>query len=319
MQIAPGLVWTSEIDRELSSRDGRRIRLKIRKPRLPWRYAPRSTERRVYTECGGPRIYHDKYLDAQGVAAAVRKACGPRKARRVFDPGGPEAGTLSGARRAAGLFDENWDREFPLTRKERELIEQGKPVPDPFFAPPTSPAPENWIDDKLRRIRGTFGPTKYQTPKGWLPFCPEGGYGMTCAGPDGEVGWTGGSRPLTPLEVARFTEAYCAPGQCQVPGKISPPPGFKEISFKMKPRNPAVALKASCQPVLAPEPAIMDVPLGPPEPVPAAPAGLPPAITKGCPPGFGWLISDIGIGCRPLELPLRRATAEELLYFGIGG
>lgn len=317
MWIGPGIVWAPELDREQSTRDGRRIRFKIRKPRLPWTYTPRSRERRVYTECGGKRIYHDKYFDAQGIAAAVRKACGPRKIRRTFDPGGPEAGTLYGARRAAGLFDENWDREFPLTRKERELIAAGQPVPDPFFAPPTTPAPENWIDDKLRRLRGTFGPTQYQTPKGWAPFCPEGGFGITCAGPDGEVGWTGGTTPLTPLDVQRFKEAYCAPGQCQTGGKISPPPGYREFVVKVKPRNPAVALKASCQPVLAPEPVVMDVPLPPPGPPPEQPAPTAPLITKGCPVGWYWGIGLTGIRCVPIGLGAPPATAADLGYFDV--
>lgn len=273
MRVDPGIRWEADNDPVASRQMGRTGRVKVRKPRLPWTYKPRSTERREYTECGGPRIYRDKFTDMQGYLRAVRKACGPRRTAREFDVSGAEGGTLVGARRAAGLFDDNWDKQFPLTRKERELLEQGKPIPDPFFAPPTTPAPENWIDDKLRRLRGTFGPTQYQTPKGWLRFCPEGGTGITCAGPDGEVGWTGGSRALTPLEVERFKEAYCAPGQCQTGGKISPPPGFKEFVVKMKPRNPAVLLKSSCQPVLAPGPIVQDVPLeAPPPPGPPPPS-----------------------------------------------
>lgn len=188
---------------------------------------------------------------------------------------------------------------------------------DLFFAPPTTPVPENWIDDKLRRIRGTFGPTQYQTPKGWLRFCPEGGYGISCAGPDGEVGWTGGDRPLTELEVAQFKDAYCAPGQCQTGGKITPPAGFKEFVVKSAPRNPAVLLKASCQPVLRPDPVIMDVPLlGPgaaPEPPPPPLVG----ITKGCPPGWIWCIGLTGIRCFPREICFQPATAADLAYFGI--
>jgi hypothetical protein len=286
---------------------------------LPWRYAPRSRERRLYSECGTGKIYHDLYADAQGLAEAIRKKCGPRKLRRTFDPGGPEAGTLSGARRAPGLFDENWDREFPLTRRERELFERGAAPEEFFFEPPTTPAPENWIDDKLRRIRGTFGPTKYQTPKGWLPFCPKGGYAISCAGPDGQVAWVGGDRPLTPGEVEDFKAAYCAAGQCQVGGRISPPTGFKELVTKTKPRNPAVQLKASCQPVLATAPVVVDVPLAPPGPVPVPPPTVTGPITQGCPPGYFWAVTSIGIGCRPIGFPLRAATAEELLYFGLGG
>ena len=254
-------------------RPGRPLRVRVRRPRLPWTYTPRSSTRRIYSECGRGRVYHDVYSTPEGLAAAIKKACGPRKARRQFDPGGPEAGTLAEARRAGGLFDENWDREFPTTRKEREVIAAGGQVPDFFFQPPTTPAPENWIDDKLKRIRGTFGPTKYFTPKAMQPFCPTGGYAISCAGPDGEVGWVGGDRPLTPLETKRFTDAYCAAGQCQTPGKTTPPAGFKEISSKVKPRNAAVLLKASCQPVLAPAPVIQDVPQPPAAPAPVAPGG----------------------------------------------
>jgi hypothetical protein len=201
-----------------------------------------------------------------------KKYCGPRKGRRLFDPGGAESGTLAGARRAPGLFDENWDREFPLTRKERETLAAGGQVLDPFFAPPTTPNPGNWIEDKIKRIRGTFGPTLFQTPKAYTRFCKDGGFGITCAGPDGEVGWTGGTVPLTPLDVDRFREAYCSPGQCQTAGKVAPPSGYTEFVVKTTPRNPAVRLKASCQPVLAAEPVIMDVPLPP-----GAPAVAPPA------------------------------------------
>lgn len=293
MSLAPGLRWDAELDAAAPRRRGQPIRFKVRKPKLPWTYKPRSIERRIYTECGGRRIYHDKYNGPQGVAAAVAKLCGPRKRARDFGVGGPEAGTLSGARRVAGLFDSNWATDFPLTRAEQRALQEGRlrfdadtgtltetalrpglkvPVSlDPFFAPPTTPAPANWIDDALRRVRGTFGPTKYQTAKGWLPFCPAGGRGITCAGPDGEVGWTGGTIPLTPLDVQRFKEAYCAPGQCQTGGKISPPPGYKEFVIKTKPHNPAVLLKASCQPVLAPELVIMDRPLSAPADAPREP------------------------------------------------
>jgi hypothetical protein len=272
VRLDPGIVWEADDDPVASRQLGRTGRVKVRKPRLPWRYARRSTTPREYTECGRGRIYRDQFTDMQGYLRAVRKKCGPRKLAREFDVTGAEGGTLVGARRAAGLFDDNWDKQFPLTRKERELLEQGKRPEQFFFEPPTTPAPENWIDDKIRRIRGTFGPTKYQTAKGWLPFCPQGGLGLTCAGPDGEVGWVGGSVPLTPLDVQRFKEAYCAPGQCQTGGKISPPAGYREVVVKTKPRNPAVLLKASCQPVLAPAPVVMDVPPGaPPGPAPAPP------------------------------------------------
>jgi len=302
-----------DVDPDASRPDLRRTRFKVRKPRLPWTYAPRSKERRLYTECGGPRIYHDRYSSPAGLAAAIKKACGPRKMVREFDPGGPEAGTLVDARRAAGLFDSNWDREFPLTRKEREALGAGALVPDPFFAPPTSPAPENWIDDKLKRIRGTFGPTRYTTPKGLLPFCPEGGFGITCAGPDQEVAWTGGTTPLTPLDVARFKEAYCAPGQCQTGGKLTPPAGYKELVIKMKPRNPAVRLKASCQPVLSPEPVIMDFPPPPAGPVPAPSPAAPVGITAGCPAGWYWAIGLTGVACSDPALHRQPATAEQLI------
>lgn len=296
---------------------GRVPRRKVRKPRLPWRYAPRSKTAREYTECGRGRIYRDQYTDLQGYLRAVRKRCGPRVTAREFDVTGAEGGTLVGARRAAGLFDDNWDRQFPLTRKERELLEVGEEPLELFFEPPTTPNPGNWIDDKIRRLRGTFGPTQYQTPKAWQRFCPQGGTGITCAGPDGEVGWTGGDRALTPLEVKQFTDAYCAPGQCQTGGKLAPPSGFREFVVKVKPRNPAVLLKASCQPVLAPEPVIADVALGPPAPTPAPPPPGPKRITAGCLPGEFWVISDIGLRCSINGGGGRVATVEDLIYFGL--
>jgi len=278
--VEPGRRWAADLDPAAVSRPGRPARFAVRKPRLPWTYTPRSFARRTYTECGGPRIYHDKYATAAGLAAAIKKACGPKKTRREFDAGGPEAGTLAGARRVVGLFDFNWDREFPLTKKERVELQATGDVLDAFFQPPTTPDPGNWVDDKLKRIRGTFGPTLYQTPKAYSAFCPDGGFAISCAGPDGEVGWRGGQVALTPLDVARFKDAYCAPGQCQTGGKIEPPAGYKEFVVKVAPRNPAVRLKASCQAVLAPEPVIQDVKLS----APAAPPAAPPSWQ--CPPAF---------------------------------
>lgn len=339
VQLFPGIRWVDEIDREHSTPDGKRVRVKVRKPKLPWTYAPRSTERRVYTECGGRRIYHDKYNGPQGVIAAVAKLCGPRKRARDFDPGGPEAGTLAGARRAAGLFDYNWGTDFPLTRAEQRALQEGRlrfdaesgqlietelrpgaqylGALDPFLAPPTSPAPENWLEDKFQRLSGRFGPTLFRTPDAYSRFCPTGGYGISCAGPDGEVGWVGGSTPLTPLDVQRFKEAYCAPGQCQTGGKISPPPGFKEFVVKVKPRNPGTALKASCEPKAAPEPVVMDVPVPPPAAVEMVPPPGTPLITKGCPPGWYWGIGLTGIRCVPIGIGAPAATAADLGYFNI--
>jgi len=294
---------------------GGTVRLRRRAPRLPWRYPPRRTGL-PYTECGGRVVKRwDHTPTAQEIIVAVARLCGPRKTARQFDAGGPEAGTLVGARRAAGLFDAGWGEVFPLTRKEQQAYQQGAAVPDPFFAPPTTPHPSNWIDDKLQRLRGTFGPTAYVSPKGYFPFCPAGGHGFTCAGPDGEVGWTGGSRPLTPLEAAQFREAYCDPGQCQEGGKLTPPDGFKEFVVKTKPRNPAVALKASCRPVLAPEPIVMDVvlPALPGEP----PAPPPPYITKGCPAGSAWVVTTIGCRCDKLPTILPLADAAQLARCGI--
>lgn len=317
MQLDPGVRWSNEVDVDATRAAGGRPRFRIRKPRLPWAYRPRQPRDEWGVECGGRRMRWSFDPGDAVRSAWFKKNCVPRKARRVFDPGGAESGTLSGARRAAGLFDENWDREFPLTRKEREVLAAGGQVADPFFAPPTGPAPENWIDDKLQRLRGTFGPTRYQTPKGLLPFCPEGGFGITCAGPDGEVGWTGGTVPLTPLDVARFKDAYCAPGQCQTGGKASPPPGYKEFVIKVKPRNPAVRLKASCQPVLAPEPVVMDWPPLPPAAPPAPAPAVPGAISKGCPPGHYWAVTTIGCRCMPNGSGGAPASAERIALCGI--
>jgi hypothetical protein len=291
-------------------------RLRRKKPKLPWTYEPRSKTNRIYSECGGKRIYHDQYSSAQGVQDAINKACGPRKIAREFDPGGPESGTLVGARRAPGLFDSGWGESFPLTRKEQQAYQEGTLRPDPFFAPPTTPHPSNYIEDKLQRLRGTFGPTPYQSPKGYFAFCPQGGYGISCAGPDGEVGWSGGSTPLSGLDVKRFTEAYCAAGQCQEGGRITPPPGYKEFVVKTKIRNPAVAIKASCQPVLADLPVIQDVRQLPR--VGSGPAPPLDGVTKGCPPGTRWALGLTGCSCQtPATHPIALSPSELLTICGI--
>lgn len=295
MALAPR--FALEIDRTVPPRAGHARRFTVPKPRLPWRMRPRAPRDQWGVECGG-RIKRWSYDPGPQVRAAwFAKHCGPRQAARSFDPGGPEAGTLAGARRAPGLFDWNWGTPFPLTRAEQKAMQEGRArydpetgtlveqelrpgrkelvAVDPFFAPPTTPAPENWIDDKLQRLRGTFGPTKFQAPRGLLPYCAKGGFGITCAGPDGEVGWTGGTEPLSAADVARFRDAYCNPGQCQTGGKISPPAGYREFVVKVKPRNPAVRLKASCQQWAVAPPVVTDVPLPPlavpPLPLPGAP------------------------------------------------
>jgi hypothetical protein len=168
------------------------------------------------------------------------------------------------------LFDEGWGQEFPLTRKEREAIASGKQVLDPFFAPPTTPHPSNWIEDKLQRLRGTFGATTFTAPASLSRFCPQGGSGITCAGPNAEVIWTVEGRDLTAAEKARFTDAYCKPGVCVTGSAGVAPEGVTERIIAVRPRNPAVAVKASCQPIAQPGPVVQDVataPLGPP-PVP---------------------------------------------------
>lgn len=316
MVVGQGIAWQDNLDVLPPAKPGGPPRLRRKKPRLPWTYEPRSKTNRIYSECGGKRIYHDQYSSAQGVQAAINKACGPRKAVREFDPGGPEAGTLVGARRAAGLFDYGWGEQFPLTRAEQQAYQEGAPKPDPFFQPPTSPHPSNFVEDKIAQLRKTFGPTQYVSPKGYFPFCDQGGFGITCAGPDGEVGWTGGSTKLTPLDVDRFTKAYCQAGQCQEGGRETPPPGYKEFVIKTKPRNPAVAIKASCQPVLADLPVVMDVRLLPRvgEAGPAAIDG----ITKGCPPGTRWALGLTGCSCQsPATHPIALTASELLTICGV--
>jgi hypothetical protein len=306
-----------DIDPTWTGPPARGLRFKVRKPRLPWRYAPRTKEGGLVQGCGNRSIRWGRFPSAQEVEQWRVKNCLPRQAIREFNPGGPESGTLAGARRAPGLFDSNWGTPFPLTRREQRALQEGQAVPDPLFAPPTTPNPGNWIDDKLRRIRGTFGPTQFQTPKSYLRFCPEGGFLISCAGPDFAVEWYGGSVKLTPSQVEDFNEAYCRPQQCGLGRRIPPPPGYKEFYRVSKPRNAAVLLKASCQRVPEPGPVVMDVPLPPIPPAPAAPA---PAIsTSGCPPGWGLCRTQVGIGCYPLSMCMFPATQAEFDALITGG
>jgi hypothetical protein len=116
-----------------------------------------------------------------------------------------------------------------------------------------------------------------------LPFCPEGGGAITCAGPNAEVIWQAKGRDITPAEQAAFKEAYCAPGVCVTGSKIAPPAGVTERIIAVKPRNPAVAIKASCQPHPQPGPVVMDTPVvGPPGPVPVQVVYTFARFTTGC-------------------------------------
>jgi hypothetical protein len=270
VRLDPGLKW--DVDEEIARRRDPRVplRFKIRKPRLPWKYAPRPARFQIGINCGNRTIRWAKDPGAQVRAAWLAKNCGPRKSARQFDAGGPEAGTLAGARRVAGLFDEGWGEAFPFTRKEQQALQEGKTVAAPFFAPPVEPHPSSYIEDRLQRLRGKFGPTLFTTPASLARFCPQGGSGITCAGPNAEAVWVAEGRELTAQEKAAFTAAYCAPGVCIDGPKITPPAGVKERFIRVRPRNPAVAVKTSCQPVAQPGPVVTDFPIAP-----AAPAAAP--------------------------------------------
>lgn len=214
---------------------------------MPWTYPRRSKTPRVYSECGGKRIYHDVYSTPEGLQAAINKACGPKKAAREFDAGGPEAGTLVGARRAPGLFDENWGTPYPLTRRERRDLQDGLPI-DPFFEPPTDALPQNYIADRIEKLKQKMAPTKYTTAQQVNPLCGKSWAAITCEGPDGGIGWYSDGEKISEADAKRFTEAYCQAGKCQQPGSATPPPGVREVVIKVKPKNPAVAHRARCEP-----------------------------------------------------------------------
>jgi len=306
--------WTPD-DFEPDPR-GRGRRLRPRKPRVPWTKPRRPRGAREYAECGGPKIYRDRYDSAQGFAAAVRKACGPKKAAREFDVGGPESGTLVGARRAPGLFDDNWGTAFPLTRAEQRAMQEGELVTDPFFAPPTTANPGNWIADRLNQLRQRMSPTVYNTATGLRPLCGDPGYGITCAGPDGEVGWTGGTRPLTKEEAQEFLAAYCSPGRCLTAGLATPPAGYKEFIIRTKPANPGTASRFTCGPAAIAPVAGTTLPL-PSLPQPPAPPPPPQPITNACPPTWYWAVGLTGCRCVPPNIGAPYASSEDLARCGI--
>ncbi len=195
-------------------------------------------------------------------------------------------------------------------------MQEGEAIVDPFFAPPTTANPGNWIADKLELLRRRMSPTVYNTATGLRPLCGDAGYGLTCAGPDGEVGWTGGSRPLTKEEAQSFLDAYCAPGRCLTSGLVSPPDGYKEILIRTKPAHPGTAARFSCGPTVIAPVARTTLPL---PALPAPPPPPPPAkpITNTCPPGWYWTIGLTGCRCMPAELNLPPATAAQLAQCGV--
>lgn len=237
-------------------------------------------------ECRGRKLFGKPTLTAQQRAAWARKNCAPREAMRQFDAGGPEAGTLSGARRAPGLFDSGWGEAFPLTRAEQKAVQEGAALTDAFFQPPTEPHPSNWIEDHLKRLRGRFDAAQFTTPKALIGACPEGGFGMSCSGPNATVTWFKTSGPFTESEKAQYRDAYCKPGVCITGPVGSPPPGVKQTVYRYSPRNPAVAVKASCRPE-PPTPVVTDRPLDPLAPPPPSPP--PPTGPVAC-------VSDIILG-----------------------
>jgi hypothetical protein len=258
---------------------------RVPKPKLPWSYPRRSSTPRVYSECGGKRIYHDQYSNPEGLQAAINKACGPKKAAREFDAGGPEAGTLVGARRAPGLFDENWGTPFPLTRADQRNLQDGLP-PNYFLEPPTEAAPTNYIADRFEVLRQKFAPTKYTTAQKVNPLCGKSWAAITCEGPDGGIGWYTEGEPISEADAKRFTDAYCQPNKCAHPGDATPPPGVKEVVIKGKPRNPGPAGRFHCEPeahVTLISPKLEQLPELPPGPA----AGVPPS---------GCAVPDIILG-----------------------
>lgn len=288
MVVAQGPRFEFDIDTSRPLDPRRPLRRRVRRARMPWRFKPRAQGFQEGVECAGKRMRWNTPQSAQTKAAWFAKNCGPRRTAREFSTAGAEGGTLVGARRAEGLFDYGWGTDFPLTRREQKRLQEGTAVPDPLFAPPTHPHASNWIDDTLRRIRGTFGATQYQTPKGWLPFCPPGGSGITCSHPNGSVIWRKVGSDLTAQERELFLRTYCAPGVCLTGSAGVAPVGITETIAYSRPRNPGTAEKASCQPLPAVQAVVMDVPVPPP------PAAGPPVTDWSC---TGAEASCVGANC----------------------
>lgn len=216
-----------------------------------------------------------------------RKNCAGKRGAREFFTGGPESGTLAGARRAEGLFDYNWGTEFPLTRDEQKALQEGRAVPDPFFAPPTTANPGNYIKSRIDRLRAKQNPTLYMTAEDIAQLCRPAGSGITCEGPNGGMSWTSTTAQLTPADVNRFRDAYCQPNTCARPGTATPPPGFTERAITTKPRNPAVAGRARCE--SAPITPILTT-----KPIPSTPPPPPPPVDYAC---TGYEQSCVGVNC----------------------
>lgn len=255
--------------------------LRIPKPKVPWqRRPPRAAVAR--TSCGNKSTTWRTNPTGQQIANWWAKNCGPKKAARDFAVGGPESGTLAGARRAEGLFDWNWGTDFPLTRKEQLALQNGTPIPDPFFSPPTDAPAGNWIADKMELLRRRMRPVEYSTALDINKLCGPGGSGITCEGPDGGVSWSSERGSLTKEDQARFREAYCGPNQCVTPGRVAPPAGFTERAIIAKPRNPGTAGKTGCR--VAPiVPVLSSIPIAP--------------VAPATPPAVDWTCAASDLGC----------------------
>jgi len=197
--------------------------------------------------CDSKKLFGKPTLTAQQMTAWAAKNCSPRRAAREFHTGGPEAGTLVGARRAPGLFDENWGNSYPLTRKEQQRVAAGDPVADPFFQPPTYAYEGNWIADKLENLRKKMAGTPYTTALQLNKLCGPAGSMTSCSSPSGTVSWVSDTAIMTKADNARFAAAYCVPG-CQTGGRATPPAGFTERVVKTEPRNQSVKARFSCGP-----------------------------------------------------------------------
>lgn len=230
--------------------------------------------------CNGKRRFFVTPPTAQDMVAWNRKNCPIKRTTREFHPGGPEAGTLTGARRAPGLFDDGWGTEFPLTRREQKKLQEGIPVPNPFFAPPTYAYEGNWIKDKLENLRRKMAGTSYTTALNINPLCGPRGSMTTCSTAHGTYQWISETTVLTQADNERFVAAYCKPN-CAAPGSAAPPAGFTQRNIVATSRNPDVRRAFSC-PSNEPQLPII-TPLLPiiPDVVRAA-AAAPPPVTLGC-------------------------------------
>jgi len=200
--------------------------------------------------CDSKKLFGKPTLSAQQMTAWSAKNCSPRRSAREFHVGGTEAGTLVGARRAAGLFDEGWGNAFPYTRAEQKKLQEGVAVPAPFFAPPTYAYEGDFVKDKLELLKKKMAGTPYTTANQLNPLCGPQGSMTSCSSPSGTVSWVSTTSVLTKADQERFGAAYCKPG-CQTGGKATPPAGFTERVVKAEPRNPSVRLSFNCGPAPA--------------------------------------------------------------------